>query len=104
MAHALTWARPARAAGLVPRLYAAPLLYGVPLLGLGALAATAVELPLDRWAEILVFTVLCAASQLMPVRLFRSSSMSVASAIAFAGLVCLGPAAGVWINLGSGLV
>jgi diguanylate cyclase (GGDEF)-like protein len=104
LAQALTWARPARAPGATPLLLTAPLLYGVPLLGLAALVASAVVLPLDRWGEILVFTVLCAASQLMPVRLFRSSSMSVASAIAFAGLVCLGPAAGVWINLGSGLV
>jgi diguanylate cyclase (GGDEF)-like protein/PAS domain S-box-containing protein len=83
---------------------AALLLYGVPLVGLAVLATSAGELPLHRWPELLLFAALCATSQLMPVRLFRSSSMSVASAVAFAGLVWLGPAAGVWIGLGGSLV
>jgi diguanylate cyclase (GGDEF)-like protein/PAS domain S-box-containing protein len=80
------------------------LLYGVPLLGLLVLVTSARELPLDRWPELLLFAALCALSQLMPVQLFRNSSMSVASAVAFAGLVWLGPAAGVWVSLGGGLV
>jgi len=95
---------PTRPAPCWPGAVALPLLYGVPLLGLAALATSAPELPLDRWPDLLLFAALGAISQLMQVRLLRSSSMSVASAVAFAGTVWLGPAAGVWISMGGGLV
>jgi diguanylate cyclase (GGDEF)-like protein/PAS domain S-box-containing protein len=79
-------------------------IFAVAACGSGALVLSAADLPLDRWPELALFVGLCAVAQLMPVPLFSSSSVSVAFAVTFASLVYLGPAAAVWVNLGSGLV
>lgn len=68
------------------------------------LLATASSLPFGEWRGLVAFFVLCGIAQIMPVSLFRSSAVSVAAAVAFAGMVLFGPAAGIWINLGSGVV
>jgi diguanylate cyclase (GGDEF)-like protein/PAS domain S-box-containing protein len=79
-------------------------IFCVAVAGPLALILSATDLPLDRWPELALFIALCALAQLMPVPLFSSSSISVAFAVTFASLVYLGPAAAVWVNLGSGLV
>lgn len=84
-----------------------PFVYGVSLAGLatiGASAVRAVDLPQSQLLEVGLFFVLCAIAQVMPVPLFRNSSMSVNFAIAIAAMVYLGPAAGVIANIGGGLV
>src|SRR3989442_9099130 len=81
-----------------------PFLAATILGGLGLYAYTAARLPAERLGEVALFALLCALAQLMPVPLFRNSSMSVAFAVCFAALVYLGPEAAVWVNLASGLV
>lgn len=82
-------------------------IHGTSLVGLAILGRAAAELVnggYDRATDLLVFFALCALTQLMPVPLFRSSSMSVNFVVAFASIVYLGPAAAVVANLGGGLV
>jgi hypothetical protein len=81
-----------------------PFVFLTILGGLGVYAYTAARLPADRLGEVALFAALCGLAQLMPVPLFRNSSMSVAFAVCFAALVYLGPEAAVWVNLASGLV
>jgi GAF domain-containing protein len=81
-----------------------PFLAATILGGLGVYAYAAARLPAERLGEVALFALLCGLAQLMPVPLFRNSSMSVAFAVCFAALVYLGPEAAVWVNLASGLV
>ncbi|HEY3015330.1 MAG TPA: hypothetical protein VGJ41_09495, partial [Nocardioides sp.] len=81
-----------------------PFLMATIVGGLGIYAYTATRIPVERLGEVGLFFVLCGLAQLMPVPLFRNSSMSVAFAVCFASLVYLGPEAAVWVNLASGLV
>src|SRR5438105_3525843 len=79
----------------------------VGAVGLGGLAAllwAVPNLPGDRLGEVALFFLLAAASQRMPVPLFRNSSISVGFAIAFGALIALGPAAAIVVQLGPGLV
>jgi diguanylate cyclase (GGDEF)-like protein len=86
------------------RLTAQPFVYGVAAAGLAALAVSAGQQPLDRWPELLLFFTLCALAQVMPVPIFANTTISVAFALTLASLVYMGPAAAVWVNLGSALV
>src|SRR5207302_7254357 len=72
--------------------------------GLASLVWAVANLPSDRLGEVALFFALAAASQRMPVSLFRNSSISVGFALGFAALVYLGPAAGIVVQLGPGLV
>jgi GAF domain-containing protein len=72
--------------------------------GLGVYGYALARIPGERLGEVALFAALCGLAQLMPVPLFRNSSMSVAFAVCFASLVYLGPEAAVWVNLASGLV
>jgi hypothetical protein len=80
------------------------LIAAVTLGGLASLAYTFPRLPFARWPEVLLFFVLCGAAQRIVVPLFRASSISVAFAVAVGALVYLGPAAAVWVQVGSGLM
>jgi diguanylate cyclase (GGDEF)-like protein len=86
------------------RLTAQPFVYGVAAAGMAALGLCAGQLPLERWPELLLFFVLCALAQVMPVPIFANTTISVAFAVTIASLVYMGPAAAVWVNLGSALV
>ncbi|HEY3080240.1 MAG TPA: EAL domain-containing protein [Chloroflexota bacterium] len=106
-AHRAAWASSVGASALARIRWwttAQAFIYAVAAGGAGALVLSAADLPLDHWPELLLFLGLCALAQLMPVPLFSNSSISVAFAVTFASLVYLGPAAAVWVNLGSGLV
>lgn len=87
-------------ANLKSRTYLA----AVSVAGLVAMGVSAPSLPVQEWRGLLLFAALCGAAQLMPVSLFRSSSVSVSAGITFAGLILYGPAAAIWINLGSAAV
>src|SRR5439155_22914490 len=76
----------------------------ITLGGVAALVWAVGNLPTERLGEVALFFALAAASQRMPVSLFRNSSISVGFALGFAALVYLGPAAGVLVQLGPGLV
>lgn len=79
-------------------------LVAVSVAGLIALAASAPSVPFQEWRGLLLFAALCGVAQLMPVSLFRSSSVSVSAGVVFAGLILYGPMAAIWINLGSAAV
>jgi putative nucleotidyltransferase with HDIG domain len=81
-----------------------PFLFLTIVGGLAVYAGALSRLPGGRVGEVALFALLCGLAQLMPVPLFRNSSMSVAFAVCFAALVYLGPEAAVCANLASGLV
>ncbi|HEV8638704.1 MAG TPA: hypothetical protein VG370_31215, partial [Chloroflexota bacterium] len=58
--------------------------------GLAIYAVALSRIPAERLGEVALFALLCGLAQLMPVPLFRNSSMSVAFAVCFAALVYLG--------------
>jgi GAF domain-containing protein len=81
-----------------------PFMFLIIVGGLAIYGVALSRIPAERLGEVGLFFVLCGLAQLMPVPLFRNSSMSVAFAVCFASLVYLGPEAAVWVNLASGLV
>jgi hypothetical protein len=81
-----------------------PFLFATIVGGLLVYGYALARIPGERLGEVALFAALCGLAQLMPVPLFRNSSMSVAFAVCFASLVYLGPEAAVWVNLASGLV
>jgi len=79
-------------------------LTAVSIVGVAILAVSAPLLPFQDWQGMLLLAVLCGIAQMMPVSLFRSSSISVSAGITFAGLLLYGPMAAIWINMGSAVV
>lgn len=73
-------------------------------LGFLTLAASVPLIPFEEWPQLVLFALLCGVAQSVPITLFRSSSVSVSAAVTLAGLILYGPAAAIWINLGSSLV
>lgn len=71
--------------------------------GLLILAQLPPSLPADA-IGLVIFFVLGALAQLMPIRFYKEASVSLSMAVALAAILVYGPIFAAWVNLGSGIV
>ncbi len=96
-----TYASSAPAGALTPvaKLYIA----GVCLAGLFVLLQPP-TFPMDDPAGFVAFFILCGLGQMLPIKFFNRSSISLSMAMAMAAIFLFGPMYAVGVNLASGLV
>ncbi|MDE3088226.1 MAG: GGDEF domain-containing protein [Chloroflexota bacterium] len=83
----------------IARIY----LSGICLLGLFVILQPP-QFPLEDTAVFVAFFILCGLGQLLPIRFFNNSSISLSMVMAMAAIFVCGPVYAVWVNLASGLI